>query len=148
MTRTKHSFQLLGCTCFFYSVNVLVNWQLETAASCLWHWANTLPKVPVLQQVGECRETGAGAKWQEIAHLVNSGVPWTDKSRNLQTDRKPHILSDMCPGCRQRKVTKGGNLLGRNVTCCSLSSRYYKISFTKLADKMLPSRTNAMTLRI
>ena len=40
----------------------------------------------MLQQVGKCRETGTGAKWQEIAHLVNSEGPWTDKEKQEPPD--------------------------------------------------------------
>ena len=56
-------------------------------------------------------EIGAGARWQEITPLVNSGGCGQTKKKNLQTDKKPHILGDKCPGSRQRKVRKGRNLL-------------------------------------
>ena len=69
----------------------------------------------------------------------------TKKSRNLQTDRKPHTLGDKCPRGRQRKVGKGGNLQHLNVTFCSLCPHYNKIS---LADKKFPSCTQAMTLPV
>ena len=48
--------------------------------------------------LGVSRERGAPARWQETMHLVNSGGPWAEKGRNLQTDRKPHNLGDKCPG--------------------------------------------------
>ena len=37
-------------------------------------------------------EIGAGARWQEITPLVNSGGCGQTKKKNLQTDKKPHIL--------------------------------------------------------
>ena len=52
------------------------------------------------------KELGAGAKWQELMHLVNSRGARADKRRNLLTDRKPHLLGDKCPGSKQRKVGK------------------------------------------
>ena len=32
------------------------------------------------------REMGAGAMWQEIMHLVNSGDPWADKENQEPPD--------------------------------------------------------------
>ena len=89
----------------------------------------------------KCRQ--GPARWQEIIHLVNSGDPWAKKSRNLQIYRKLHSLGDTCPGGRQRKVGKAGNLLHRNVTCCSLCSHYKNIS---LEDKTYASWTYAVSL--
>ena len=42
---------------------------------------------------------GAGARWQEIIHIA--GVHrQTKESKNLHTDRKPHILGDKGLGSR------------------------------------------------
>ena len=52
------------------------------------------------------KELAAGAKWQELVHLVNSRGAGADKRRNLLTDRKSHLLGDKRPGSKQRKVGK------------------------------------------
>ena len=74
---------------------------------------------------------------------MNSRGPCSKKSKNLQTDRKPHILGDKGPECRPRKVGKDGNLWCPSITCCSLFSHYNKIS---LSDKKYPSGTDTMTV--
>ena len=43
------------------------------------------------QVAGMSVEIGAGARWQEITHLVNRGGCGQTKKKNLQTDKKPHI---------------------------------------------------------
>ena len=60
------------------------------------------------------------------------------KSMNPQTDSKPHIWGDKCPGGRLGKVGKSGNLQPPNVTFCSLCFHYNKIS---LECKKCPSYT-------
>lgn len=37
------------------------------------------------------RERGTRAKRQETMQLANSRGPWAKKSRNIQTDSKPHV---------------------------------------------------------
>lgn len=69
----------------------------------------------------------------------------TKQNRKLQTDRKPHILGDKCPGDTQRKLGKDWNLLPPNVNFSSLCSYYNKIS---LAYKKYPLGANTMTLPI
>ena len=46
-------------------------------------------------QLGLSRERGAGARWQEIIHLVDSRGPWTERGKQE-------------PSGRQRKVGKVG----------------------------------------
>ena len=68
----------------------------------------------------------------------------TKKSRNLQTDRKPHIgvISDL-EAAKERwgKVASPAS----NVTCCSLRHHYNKIS---LSDKKYLSGMDTRTLPI
>ena len=58
------------------------------------------------------REMGVGAKWQKPASCKQWVIHrQTKESRNLQTDRKPHILGDKDLNSRQTKVGKDGDLL-------------------------------------
>ena len=82
------------------------------------------------RQLGMSREMEAGATGQETMHVIHGRNPWADNvSRDLQTDRKPHLLVDKGSRGGRRKVGKGGGLLSLNVTCCSACS-HYKISLT------------------
>ena len=59
---------------------------------------------------------GAGARWQEIKHLVNSEGPYADKEKQEPSDRQETdtILNDKGLKSRQRKVGKMG------VTCIQI----------------------------
>lgn len=78
------------------------------------------------------RERRAGARWQEIIHLVDSRGPWAERGKQEASGR-------------QRKVGKGGNILCPNVTHRSSCSHRNKISLT---DNKYPSGANAMRLLI
>ena len=74
---------------------------------------------------------------------MNNRGPCSKKSKNLQTDRKAHILGDKGPACRPTKVEKDGNLWCPSITCCSLFSHYNKISLADLICKY-PAGTDTM----
>ena len=57
------------------------------------------------------REMGVGARWQKPASCKQWVIHSQEKeSRNLQTDRKPHILGDKYLNSRQAKVGKDEDL--------------------------------------
>ena len=55
---------------------------------------------------------GARATGQESTHVIHSRNPQADSvSRDLRTDRTPHVLVDKCSRGGRRKVGKGRGLL-------------------------------------
>lgn len=64
---------------------------------------------------------GAGARWQEIIHLVDSRGPWTERKAGTTWQTE--------------KGGKGGNILCPNVTHCSLYSHCNKISLASCAHQ-------------
>ena len=92
------------------------------------------------------REGGHGPASRTPGFMQEAGS--MDGQRKAGTSRliRDYIFwGDKCSGGRQRKVEKGTNLQGPNVTPCSLCPHYNKISY---ADKKYPSCTDAMTLLI
>ena len=95
-----------------------------------WKSPSLFQFLEVLQQADSemwAEKGGHGARWQKIPHRTNSGVHGQRKSRNLQNDRKPHILGWQMPWNQTKKGGKDGNLQRLNVTCCSLCPLYNKI---------------------